>query len=256
MGQNNYVEIALKHNMQPQIFVGFGGACCAGQRADGERGGVIIFDCDGVLVDSEVIACSLLAQMITGLGRPISVKETMTRFLGRSQKDVLVEIEGLIGRKLAPEEGEADARRLMQRFREELRPVQGVRAAILAVPGKRCVASSSSPDRLRYSLELTGLLDLFDPHVFSAAQVKNGKPAPDLFLLAARTCGAQPQVCIVVEDSPAGVTAARAAGMRAVGFVGASHGSPKLGERLRLAGATLVIDDMRALPGAVAGLLA
>ena len=216
---------------------------------------MLIFDCDGVLVDSEVIACSALAERITALGRPISLAETMTRFLGRSLKDATVEIEALIGRKYSPEEGEADARRLMQRFREELAPVKGVRAAILVVPGKRCVASSSSPDRLRFSLELTGLLPLFDPHVFSAAQVKNGKPAPDLFLLAAATCGAPPQACIVVEDSPAGVTAAKAAGMRAVGFVGASHGSPELGERLRAAGAALVIDDMQALPGAVAGLL-
>jgi HAD superfamily hydrolase (TIGR01509 family) len=226
------------------------------QADEGGKTAVLIFDCDGVLVDSEVIACSLLADMITGLGRPISVAETMTRFLGRSLKDAHIEIEGLIGRKLSAEEGEADRRRLLQRFREELQPVKGVREAILAVPGKRCVASSSSPDRLRFSLELTGLLELFDPHVFSAAQVKNGKPAPDLFLLAAKACGAQPQACIVVEDSPAGVTAARAAGMRAVGFIGASHATPELGERLRAAGAAPVIDDMRALPGAVAGLLA
>lgn len=215
---------------------------------------MLIFDCDGVLVDSELIACSLLAEKITLLGRPISLAETMMRFLGRSLKDATIEIEELIGRKFGQDEGKADAQRLMEQFARELQPVRGVRNAILALPGSRCVASSSSPDRLRNSLQITGLLDLFDPHVFSATQVAQGKPAPDLFLLAAKTCGAQPQHCIVVEDSPAGVTAAMAAGMRAVGFIGASHATPELGERLHAAGAAVVINDMRFLPEVVAGL--
>ena len=212
---------------------------------------MIIFDCDGVLVDSEVIACTQLAERITAQGRPISLEETMTRFLGRSLKDALLEIEGLIGRKPTAEEGEADAQRLMRRFERELAPIKGVRNAIIALPGKRCVASSSSPDRLRFCLELTGLLPLFDPHVFSAAQVAQGKPAPDLFLLAARTCGVEPHACIVVEDSPAGVTAAQAAGMRSIGFIGGAHATPALGARLQAAGAALVISEMDALAGAL-----
>ena len=231
------------------------GECPPGGPQNGRgKAAMIIFDCDGVLVDSELIACSSLAERISGLGRPITLEETMSRFLGRSLKDALLEIEGLIGRKLSPEEGESDAKRLMQRFARELQAVKGVRKAILALPGKRCVASSSAMERLRYSLQLTGLLELFEPHVFSASQVARGKPAPDLFLLAAATCGAAPQTCIVVEDSPAGVSAALAAGMRAIGFIGASHASPALGERLRVAGAALVIADMSALPAAVAGL--
>ena len=213
---------------------------------------MLIFDCDGVLVDSELIACSALAEIITAAGRPITVEETMRRFLGRSLKDATAEIESLIGRKRPAIEGEADARRLNQRFKAELQPVKGVRDAILALPGPRCVASSSAPERLRYSLQLTGLLPLFDPHVFSASQVANGKPAPDLFLFAAASCGAQPQACIVIEDSPAGVTAARAAGMRAIGFIGASHATPELGERLLAAGAVALVSQMRELSEAVA----
>ena len=213
---------------------------------------MLIFDCDGVLVDSELIACSALAEIITAAGRPITVEETMRRFLGRSLKDATAEIESLIGRKRPAIEGEADARRLNQRFKAELQPVKGVRDAILALPGPRCVASSSAPERLRYSLQLTGLLPLFDPHVFSASQVANGKPAPDLFLVAAASCGAQPQACIVIEDSPAGVTAARAAGMRAIGFIGASHATPELGERLLAAGAVALVSQMRELSEAVA----
>ena len=217
---------------------------------------MLIFDCEGVLVDSELIACSALADIITAAGRPITLEETLRRFLGRSLKDATAEIESLIGRKRPANEGEADARRLMRRFEAELQPVKGARDAILALPGPRCVASSSAPERLRYSLQLTGLLPLFDPHVFSASQVANGKPAPDLFLFAAASCGAQPQACIVIEDSPAGVTAARAAGMRAIGFIGASHATPELGERLRAAGAAALISDMRALPQQVAALRA
>ena len=212
---------------------------------------MLIFDCDGVLVDSELIACGALAEFITALGRPIALAETMHLFLGRSQKDATAGIQSLIGRALHPGEGVGEGQRLLERFARELQPVKGVRDAILALPGPRCVASSSAPGRLRLSLELTGLLALFDPHVFSATQVLHGKPAPDLFLLAARTCGAAPHDCIVIEDSPAGVTAAGLAGMRAIGFIGASHAGAELGQRLQAAGAAEVIDDMAALPGMV-----
>ena len=214
----------------------------------------MIFDCDGVLADSELIACEVLAGFITRLGYPITRDETVGRFLGRSLKDTHAVIEGLIGRALGPDEGSAEADCLLERFRAELQPVAGVRDAILAISGARCVASSSTPARLRLSLELTGLLTLFDPRIFSATQVERGKPAPDLFLLAAGTCGVVPRDCIVVEDSPAGVRAAQAAGMPAIGFIGASHATPALGERLRAAGAATVIDAMTALPGAVAAL--
>ena len=215
---------------------------------------MVMFDCDGVLVNSELIACEVLAGLITRLGYPISRDETVARFLGRSQKDARAQIETMIGRPLGPHEGEAEADILLDRFRTELLPVDGVREAILAIPGQRCVASSSSPGRLRLSLELTGLLPLFEPRVFSATQVALGKPSPDLFLFAAASCRVAPEACLVVEDSPAGVTAARAAGMPAIGFIGASHATPALGERLRAAGAATVIEAMSALPAAVAAL--
>jgi beta-phosphoglucomutase-like phosphatase (HAD superfamily) len=132
--------------------------------------------------------------------------------------------------------------------------VNGVAATITSLPYRRCVCSSSAPERLRLSLEVTGLAPLFGNDVFSAAQVEHGKPAPDLFSFAARSLGETPSDAIVIEDSPLGIAAARAAGMRSIGFVGASHVASDLRERLQTAGADLVIDAMVDLPDAIATL--
>jgi HAD superfamily hydrolase (TIGR01509 family) len=214
----------------------------------------LIYDCDGVLVDSEVLAGVALAELMTNLGHPVTGVECIRIFGGLNVADVLAKAEQILGRPVPPERGEEAAQRLLARFRNELQPVGGVAATIAALPYHRCVCSSSAPERLRLSLEVTGLAPLFGRHVYSAAQVKHGKPASDLFLFAARSLGEAPSDAIVVEDSPLGIVAARAAGMRSIGFVGASHVPPDLRERLTAAGADLVIDAMVDLPGAIATL--
>jgi HAD superfamily hydrolase (TIGR01509 family) len=182
----------------------------------------LIFDCDGVLVDSEAIALEVLAQAITELGHPTDAAECRTLFMGKSLKDVLIGIETLTGRPLPEDWGTAANTQLFARFAQELQPVAGIAAAIAAMPYPRCVASSSQFDRIRLSLAVTGLAPLFGENVFSATQVAHGKPAPDLFLYAAATCGFVPTETIVIEDSPSGVTAALRAGMTPIGFAGAS----------------------------------
>jgi HAD superfamily hydrolase (TIGR01509 family) len=197
---------------------------------------LLIFDCDGVLVDSEHLACASLAEVMTTLGHSMTADEAMLAFAGRSLKDVLARAERLLSRPIPEDLGEQAAVQLMARFRRELQAVAGVKEAIAALPYRRCVASSSDPGRLTLSLDVTGLSALFGNNVFSAVEVANGKPAPDLFLLAARRLGEDPSSCIVIEDSVLGVEAAGAAGMAAIGFAGASHANQGLAERLAAAG--------------------
>jgi len=212
---------------------------------------LLIFDCDGVLVDSEHLACASLAEVMTTLGHSMTADEAMLAFAGRSLKDVLARAERLLSRPIPEDLGEQAAVQLMARFRRELQAVPGVKEAIAALPYRRCVASSSDPGRLTLSLDVTGLSALFGNNVFSAVEIANGKPAPDLFLLAARRLGEDPSSCIVIEDSVLGVEAAGAAGMAAIGFAGASHANQGLAERLAAAGAEPVIHSMANLPAAV-----
>ena len=212
---------------------------------------LLIFDCDGVLVDSEHLACAALAELMTTLGHSMTADEAMLAFAGRSLKDVLARAERLLSRPIPKDVGEQAAVQLMARFRRELQAVAGAKEAIAALPYRRCVASSSTPDRLMLSLDITGLSPLFGNNVFSAVEVANGKPAPDLFLLAARRLGEEPSSCIVIEDSVLGVEAAGAAGMAAIGFAGASHANQDLAERLAAAGAEPVIHSIANLPTAV-----
>ncbi len=217
---------------------------------------LLIFDCDGVLVDSEVLAHETLRELMAALGRRMAIEEMIREFAGKSLADTLATAERLLGRPIPADVGQDFGQRLLDRFRRHLKPIPGVRAAIRALPYRRCVASSSSPERLHLSLKVTGLAPLFGDRVFSAVEVANGKPAPDLYLLAARTLGEMPGRCIVIEDTPRGVAAGRAAGMRVIGFAGASHATPELGEELRQAGAEIVIRAMRELPAVVRRLAA
>jgi HAD superfamily hydrolase (TIGR01509 family) len=212
---------------------------------------LLIFDCDGVLVDSEMIALGLLAHMLTDLGWPIAVAECRLRFMGRSTSDVLADVEGMLGRPLPMEFGNRMKALLFERLRRELRPLPDVCEIVSALPYQVCVASSSQPERIALSLEVTGLAPLFEGRVFSAAEVRHGKPAPDLFLHVAARLGVKPEEAIVIEDSPAGITAARHAGMRAIGFAGASHADSALARMLMSAGAREVLTKMVDLPAAI-----
>jgi HAD superfamily hydrolase (TIGR01509 family) len=208
---------------------------------------LVIFDCDGVLVDSERIAVRIDAVVLARLGWKLTEPEIVERFVGRSEAYMVSEIERVIGRPLKAGWDDEFMPLYREALEAELEPVDGIVEALDAISTPTCVASSSSHERLRFTLGLTGLLDRFDGRIFSAADVANGKPAPDLFLHAAATLGADPARCAVVEDSVYGVEAARAAGMRAFGYAGGVTSGERLaGPR------TTVFGDMRELPGLLA----
>jgi HAD superfamily hydrolase (TIGR01509 family) len=211
---------------------------------------LLIFDCDGVLVDSEPLSCRIDAEVLTECGVPYTAEDVARDFTGVSIKDQITRIEMERGIRLPDDFTERLNRTLFKRFETDLKLIDGVRDAILSLPFPRCVASSSIPERIALSLRITGLADLFD-NIFSSAQVARGKPAPDLFLHAASRMNAHPEECLVIEDSIAGVQAARAAGMRVIGFVGGSHCGPEHGEKLRRAGAPIIIERMSDLSAAV-----
>jgi HAD superfamily hydrolase (TIGR01509 family) len=208
---------------------------------------LVIFDCDGVLVDSERIAVRIDAIVLERLGWPLTEAEIIDRFMGRSEAYMTAEIERAIGRRL-PAGWEGEFTPLYREALEaELAPVDGVVEALDAISWPTCVASSSTHERLRFTLGLTGLYKRFQGRIFSSMDVTNGKPAPDLFLHAAASLGADPARCAVIEDSRYGVEAARAAGMHAFGYAGGLT-APE-----RLAGpATTLFDDMRELPALLA----
>ncbi|MGR6429910.1 HAD family hydrolase [Rhizobium sp. PAMB 3174] len=189
-----------------------------------ESGELIIFDCDGVLVDSEPISVDVLVDAIRKAGGTISNEEAFDLFLGRSLSSVVETLKTQFEIVAGPAFLDRMRVALYERFREELEPVDGIKAALAALGTRHCVASSSQPERIRLSLTVTGLIDFFEPNIFSASMVRNGKPAPDLFFYAAERMQADPKDCIVIEDSPAGIQAAKAAGMRVFAFIGATHG--------------------------------
>jgi HAD superfamily hydrolase (TIGR01509 family) len=179
---------------------------------------LVIFDCDGVLVDSDRIGLRIQAERITALGLPTTYEDCVRDFLGIGMPATIAILERRLGAPL-PDGWVADLDAAVRdAFRRELRPVAGVEAALDAIALPTRVASSGSQEKMRLTLGLTGLRDHFAGRIFSADEVERGKPAPDLFLLAAERMGAAPADCVVVEDSPAGVAAARAAGMRALGY--------------------------------------
>jgi HAD superfamily hydrolase (TIGR01509 family) len=213
---------------------------------------LIIFDCDGVLVDSEVISCRAHAEVLTRYGYPITSEQVFERFLGRSTRQAHLEVEAELGRSL-PDEFRAQLQdELFQSFAAALEAMPRIDEALDAIAQPVCVASSGSQERMRVSLGRVGLYDKFAPNIFSATQVRNGKPAPDLFLFAARQMATAPERCVVIEDSVPGITGAVAAGMAVVGFHGGSHCRPGYGDTLRAAGAVLTFDDMLELPGLIA----
>jgi len=209
---------------------------------------LIIFDCDGVLVDSEVISCRAHAETLTRHGYPITAEQVLTRFLGVSDREARQTIEIELGRKL-PDDFESEMKQAaLQRYADDLRHIPYVNETITAIALPKCVASSGTPEKIRHGLTCAGIYDLLAPHIFSATQVKRGKPAPDLFLYAAKQMRASPERCVVIEDSVPGITGALAAGMAVLGFHGGSHCRPGYADTLRAAGAVITFDDMRQLP--------
>ena len=209
---------------------------------------LVIFDCDGVLVDSERLAVRVEAAALAELGWPLSQAEVIERFMGRSQAFMAQAILDRLGDRLPGDWQDRLDRRYRAAFDAELAPVDGVVEALDRIATPTCVASGGSHEMLRHTLGLTGLYDRFEGRIFSASEVAEGKPAPDLFLHAAARLGAEPAACAVVEDSRYGVEAARAAGMRAFGYTGG------LTPPSWLAGpGTVLFDDMRRLPDLLAG---
>ena len=194
---------------------------------------LVIFDCDGVLVDSEILAAEVLSAELAVFGVSISPDEVLRGFVGLDERATFARIEERYGVVLPNDFASRCATSLRDAFGARLRPMQGIQhlLAHLAVP--YCVASNSSHQRLRVTFASTGLAPFVEGRVFSADDVARGKPAPDLFLHAAARMGARPENCMVIEDSITGVQAARSAGMSCIGFCGGSHF--RHGHDLRLA---------------------
>lgn len=223
----------------------------SGHRERMREPGLIIFDCDGVLVDSEIIACRIDAECLNEIGIAISVDEIATRYIGVSAAAIFADVETRFARKLPADFGDTLSTRLVEAFTAELKAVPGIEDALDRISYATCVASSSDPARIERSLLLTGLLPRFHARLFSAKSVACGKPAPDLFLLAAERMDTDPRDCLVVEDSIPGVEAGVAAGMTVIGFTGGSHCPPGHDAALRKAGAVTVCSRAADLPDAI-----
>jgi HAD superfamily hydrolase (TIGR01509 family) len=204
---------------------------------------LVIFDCDGVLVDSEPIANRVFAQALAELGLHLSETQMFDYFIGRSMAYCLTVVERLLGRS-APENFLDDLQaRTFAAFAKELRPMPHIEQALDEITVPCCVASSGDHAKMRTTLGITGLLHRFEGRLFSVTQVAHAKPAPDVYLYAAEQMGVQPNACVVIEDTPPGVQAGAAAGMTVLGYC--AHTSAT---KLRAAGAHIVFDDMRRLP--------
>lgn len=205
---------------------------------------LVIFDCDGVLVDSEIIFARVLGECLTEAAFPATAAEALLLGFGKNRDTLSAAVESRFGRALPDRFFEAMRERTALVLERELKPMPGVAALLTDLPAARCVASNGHLQRVRERLALTGLLGFFDPHVYSAIQVALGKPAPDLFLLAADRLGVAPAACVVVEDSIVGVAAAVAAGMPVVGFCGGSHCPVDHAQELIAAGCSRVFAQM------------
>ncbi len=211
--------------------------------------GLVIFDCDGVLVDSEPLVMRALLETVRETGTTIDVANGYESFLGRSLASVAQILRIEYGITLEAGALDRMRARLYRLFREELKPIAGVARTLGILATPFCVASSSQMERIRLALEVTGLKGFFGERLYSASMVAQGKAAPDLFLHAARQMGVDVMRCVVVEDSTAGVHAAMRAGMRVLAFAGASHArSTAYRRRLEALKPALVFDDMLRLP--------
>ena len=217
---------------------------------------LVIFDCDGVLADSEIIAARVEAQLLTAAGFEITPEELAQNYAGLTFKDIMLRIEQeahILFKATMIDEAE---KLVDRRLAREVRAIDGAREAVLSVRAKRCVCSNSSAARLDATLTRIGLKPFFEGATFSAVDIPSGrpKPAPDVFLHAAQAMGANPAKTFVIEDSVHGVTGAIAAGMRVIGFTGASHTHPGHADLLTEAGAETVIHRWADFPAVIAAL--
>ncbi len=219
---------------------------------------LVIFDCDGVLVDSEIVAARVEAELLSKAGFEISPEELAATYSGLTWRDILLRIEREAGLVLSASMiGEAE-RLVDERLAAEVKAIAGAREAAIAVGPERCICSNSTAARLQMTLTKTGLLPLFEGRIYSSLDTPSGrpKPAPDVYLHAAKQHGADPAKTFVIEDSVHGVAGAKAAGMRVIGFTGASHTHPGHADMLIEAGAETVIArhaDLRQMVDALAG---
>jgi HAD superfamily hydrolase (TIGR01509 family) len=217
---------------------------------------LIIFDCDGVLVDSEIIAAQVESRLLTEAGYPISVEEMGERFAGMTWKNILLAVEKEADIPLSASLLDKSETLLDARLARDVKIIDGVKFALARLTTQRCICSNSSTHRLDVMLEKVGLKPYFAPHIYSAKDLgpDRVKPKPDIFLHAAEQFKVAPEKCLVIEDSTHGVHGAKAAGMRVVGFTGASHTYPSHADRLTDAGAETVISRMMDLPAVIAAL--
>jgi HAD superfamily hydrolase (TIGR01509 family) len=206
---------------------------------------LVIFDCDGVLVDSEPIMNRALAEQLHKIGLALPVSDVMRRFVGKTREECLALAAEIGGRELPRRFGADWDAAAFDALRKEVKPVAGVPEVLrdLAIP--YCVASNGMPDRVRITLDSAGVLRYFEGRIFTSSEVANPKPAPDLFLHAAASMKATPAACVVIEDTATGVKAARAAGMRVLGYIGGTSADAGALER----NGAVVFDDMSRLPG-------
>lgn len=211
---------------------------------------LIMFDCDGVLVDSEIIAAQVDSEDLAEIGFEISPDEIVRRFAGLTSADIVEVVEAEIGRRIEPEFLEKQKKRLSERLAKEVEAVPGIIELLDQLDGPRCVCSNSSSERLKIMMERTGIWDRFESYIWSSVEVgsKQPKPDPNVYNYALEQFRSNPRDAIVVEDSVFGVTAGHAAGARVVGFTGGSHAWPGLADLLTSAGAETVINKLSDLP--------
>ncbi|WP_320196100.1 HAD-IA family hydrolase [Agrobacterium rosae] len=217
---------------------------------------LIIFDCDGVLVDSEIIAAQVEARLLTDAGYPISTEEMGERFSGMTWKNILLEVEREASIPLSASLLEKSEKLLDARLERDVKVIEGVKTALSRLTLPRCICSNSSSARLEMMLTKVGLKPYFDGHIYSAKDLgaDRVKPKPDIFLHGAKQFDVPPDRVVVIEDSVHGIKGARAAGMRVIGFTGASHTYPSHADRLTDAGAETVIARMQDLPATIEAL--
>lgn len=215
---------------------------------------LIIFDCDGVLVDSEVLAIRAEVRVLADAGFPMTEDEIAATCVGLSYPDMMALLEGRFATPMPQGLEQRIQDEAIAAFPAELQELPGMSDFLRRNTLPRCVASSGTPERIALSLGITGLDGAFDPHaIFSSTLVANGKPAPDLFLYAASEMGASPSECIVIEDSPHGITAAKAAGMVAIGLAAGGHMRPETIGKLLDAGADELAHTVSELDAIIAG---